>query len=115
MEATTRIDSPREGVPVIPPSVLLPAEMGAVKVNFVKRAPVEVNVDIDRLTWADYKKIQGLTTSADDLPETEMMEKLIDVINLVADVDLRSLPARVMNEVINQVVSGFRAEADTKN
>jgi hypothetical protein len=88
------IDAPGAGAlpvaPIVTPPTLKPAEMGAVKVNFVKRAPVEVNVDIDRMTWEDYKKIQGLTANVDELPEAEMMEKLIDVINLVTDVDLRT-------------------------
>ncbi len=118
MQDGERIDAPGEAGPVAPvvtPPALKPVAMGAVKVNFVKRAPVEVNVDIDRLTWDNYKVIQEIEANLDGLDEVAQMEKLIDVINLVADVDLRSLPVRVMNKVIAQVVASFRVETDTKN
>lgn len=92
-----------------------PTATGAVRVNFVKRAPVEVNIDIDRLTWSDYKKIQEIQANSDGLDELALMEALIDVLNMVADVDLRSLPVRVMNEVVSQVIAAFKLDTDTKN
>ena len=101
--------------PIVTPPVVTPVAMGTVKVNFVKRAAVEVNIDIDRLTWDNYKVIQEIEANLDGLDEVAQMEKLIGVINLVADVELRSLPVRVMNEVIAQVVASFRVETDTKN
>lgn len=85
-----------------------------VQVTFTKRPPAAVEIDIDKLAWADYKRIQEIQRNlADD--EEGMMEQLIDVINLISSVDLRTLPIRALNAVIQSVVSEFGAEADPKN
>ena len=81
----------------------------------IKRRPaVEVEIDIDALTWEDMEKV-ALLEEEYKKSGAEAIGKFIDLLNKVCNVDVRKLPVRAASEVMVAFFTQINSVSDLKN
>lgn len=83
-------------------------------ITIKRRPPVEVEIDIDALTWEDMEKVAVLE---DEYKKNgaEAIGKFIDLLNKVCSVDVRQLPVRAASEVMVAFFTQINSVSDLKN
>ncbi len=72
-----------------------------VTVRFKPTTPIEVELDVDQLTWEDMKVIRR--ASAQGASEDDAEQALFALLTKLTGKDMRLLPLRVVNAVIAQL------------
>lgn len=111
------VRNPSLPVPVngaVAPAATAVTAPDAAIVTIKRRAPVEVEIDIDALTWEDMEQVSNLE---DEYKKNGMdaVKGFIDLLNKICNVDVRTLPARATAQIMTTFFEEFNAMMDKKN
>lgn len=84
-----------------------------VRVTIAPTVAVDVEVHMDRLTYAHLGMIRTMNDNAKSDEDREAA--LFDVLSVITDVDMRKQPMRVFNAVLETFQNAMDALGDTKN
>jgi len=81
------------------------SEQSAVVVSFKKRAPVEIEIDQDLLTWDDLTEMMELQEKGErgGLTQREQMDALAALLTKVTGQDMHQQPARVVTALVAEL------------
>lgn len=83
-----------------------------VQIEFVEE-PIQVRVDISRLTWGDLLELQR--RNAGDMTEDEAMQATNKLLAKVLDQDPTGMPAMVVAAVLQEIMERAGALMSAKN
>lgn len=83
-----------------------------VQIEFIEE-PIQVRVDISKLTWGDLLELQR--RGAGDLSEAEAMETTNKLLAKVLDQDPSGMPAMVVAAVLQEIMERAGALMSAKN
>jgi hypothetical protein len=84
-----------------------PASEATVIIKIRKPPPIEVEIDVSKVTWGDVFEFETLLAK-DNTKETN--ERLIDFLQkCIPDIDVRTLPASTMTPIIEAVMGEIQS------
>lgn len=83
-------------------------------IKFKKRVPIEIELDMDALTWEDNMKFLALQEKLEkgEMDEVAGLEAVSDILSKLAGQDVRKMPVAVVMDLLAQFQSLMGAQAD---
>jgi hypothetical protein len=88
------------------------AENGAVVITMKPRRPLEVEVDIDALTWGDVAAFEKFAqTGAVDTNDARQMEEMLALVQkCIGERDVNTLPVRAIAPLVRAIMDALQTE-----